>query len=158
MLKPLRYKNQEIPGFFISDEGKIYDGNGVEQELKLYPSEPYFYFKKYKVHKLMAHSFLGYKPGYDVHHKNECKRDNRLQNLHYISHSQHSRLHNLGIKRSEQSKAKNRAAHPKKPVYCLQLNKVFESIHAASKELSLHRHCISNCCKGKCKTTRRITF
>ena len=58
MLVQLKYKNDVIPGYFISDEGKIYDSNGVEQELKLYPSEHYFYFKKHKVHQMMTHSFL----------------------------------------------------------------------------------------------------
>lgn len=61
MLKQLKYKNDVIPGYFISDEGKIYDSNGVEQELKIYSSKPYYYFKKHKVHQMMIHSFYEYK-------------------------------------------------------------------------------------------------
>ena len=61
MLKELKYKNDVIPGYFIDQNGKIYDSNGVEQELKLYTCEPYYYFKGRKVHKMMAHSFYGYK-------------------------------------------------------------------------------------------------
>ena len=70
MLVQLKYKNDVIPGFFISDEGKIYDENGVEQEQKLYSSYPYFYFKNHEVHEMMSHSFYGYKEGFDVHHIN----------------------------------------------------------------------------------------
>lgn len=61
MLVQLKYKNDVIPGYFISDEGKIYDAEGIEQELELYTCEPYFYFKGQRVHKLMAHSFYRYK-------------------------------------------------------------------------------------------------
>ena len=78
MLKQLKFKDAEIQGFFISDEGKIYDAEGVEQELKIYSNNPYYFFKKYGVHVMMAHSFYGYKKGYDVHHKNYVKTDNRL--------------------------------------------------------------------------------
>ena len=58
MLKQLKFKNEEIEGYFISEDGKIYDENGVEQEQKLYPSSPYYRFKGLKVHMMMAHSFL----------------------------------------------------------------------------------------------------
>lgn len=58
MLVQLKYKNDVIPGFFISDEGKIYNAEGFEQELKLYSRCDYYYFKSHKVHQMMAHSFL----------------------------------------------------------------------------------------------------
>lgn len=61
MIKALQYKNEVIPGFFIDQNGKIFDANGVEQEQKLYTCDPYFYFKNNKVHIMMAHSFFGYK-------------------------------------------------------------------------------------------------
>lgn len=78
MMKQLKYKNDVIPGFFISDEGKIYDSNGVEQKQYICSSSPYYFFKRHEVHKMMAHSFYEYKKGYDVHHKNYVKTDNRL--------------------------------------------------------------------------------
>ena len=58
MLVQLKYKNDLVPGFFISDEGKIYDENKVEQKLRFYSSKSYFYFKKHQVHQMMIHSFL----------------------------------------------------------------------------------------------------
>lgn len=154
-----------FPGYFISDEGKIYDAEGVEQELKLYTCEPYFYFKNHKVHIMMAHSFFGYQPGYNVHHKNEIKTDNRLQNLSYLTRAEHNSLHKirntnmLGKKHSDQSKAKmSFARKDKKQVYCVQLNKVFDSTVIAGKELSLYHGSIIKCCKGKLKTTGGYHF
>lgn len=62
MIKALKYKNEIIPGYFISEEGRIYDSNGVEQEQKIYKgNHPYYYFKSHEVHKMMCHSFFGYK-------------------------------------------------------------------------------------------------
>lgn len=61
MLTQLFYKDKPIQGYFISDEGKIYDAEGIEQELKFYPNNPYFYFKSHRVHIMIAHSFYGYK-------------------------------------------------------------------------------------------------
>lgn len=58
MLVQLKYKNDVIPGYFISDEGKIYDTEGVEQELKIYPGHKYLNFKGQRVHIMMVHSFL----------------------------------------------------------------------------------------------------
>ncbi|MBO5853218.1 MAG: hypothetical protein J6Q61_00610 [Bacteroidales bacterium] len=61
MIKALKYKNEVMEGFFISEEGKIYDGNGNEQEQKLYSKQskhPYYHFKGKAVHNLMCHSFF----------------------------------------------------------------------------------------------------
>lgn len=121
------------------------------------------------------------------------KLDNRLQNLKYLTPSEHTILHkignkytlgkklseehkekisaaNIGRKHSEQSKAKIRAAstgrkhseetkakiranNKKKQVYCVELDKVFEGINIAAKELHLRPDYISQCCNGKRKTT-----
>ena len=179
-LTQLKYKNQEIPGYFISEDGKIYDENGVEQELKLYKGQSYYRFKSHAVHKMMCHSFFGYKEGFDVHHKNENKLDNRLDNLKYLTHADHCRLHstgnkytlgkklsvehkekissaNKGKKRSTEAKKKMSKSRQKK-VYCLQLNKVFESIKQAAQELSLARSGISMCCLGIRKTCGKFQF
>ena len=175
MLVQLKYKNDLVPGFFISDEGKIYDENGVEQNQYICSTCPYYRFKKREVHKMMAHSFYGYKEGFDVHHLNQIKTDNRLQNLVYLTRAEHLSLHKIGNKyclgkklsdehkakigasrkgrkHSKQTKEKMRDSQKKKQVYCVELNKVFAGINIAAKELSLFPFSISQCCKGKLKT------
>lgn len=63
-----------------------------------------------------------------------------------------------GKNHTEQTKAKISAAHTKKQVYCLELDKVFEGVNIASKELSLHQSSITECCQGKRKTTGGYHF
>lgn len=59
MLKQLKFKNDVIPGYFIDQNGKIYDSDGVEQELKFHSKRDYYYyFKRHDVHQMMAHSFF----------------------------------------------------------------------------------------------------
>jgi hypothetical protein len=46
------------------------------------------------VHHLVAESFNGIKPlGFDVHHLNENRQDNRHVNLAYLPHGSHTTLH-----------------------------------------------------------------
>lgn len=55
--------------------------------------------KKHLVHRLVWAAFKGDVPhGYNVHHVNENKADNRLENLALMPHAAHSRFHNLGEK------------------------------------------------------------
>lgn len=120
----LKYKKSFIDGYFIDLNGNIYDHNGVKQET--YISDGYQMFKRYKVHQLMCHSFYGYKPGFDIHHKNQIKTDNRLQNLVYLPRAEHRRLHII-----------DNNPHPKKKVICLETGIEYESISAASKEFNI---------------------
>ena len=47
---------------------------------------------------------------------------------------------------------------PKKPIYCVELDRVFESAVAAAEELKLSTPGISQCCNGKQKTTGGYHF
>lgn len=46
----------------------------------------------------------------------------------------------------------------KKKVYCIELNKVFPSIHACAKQLDLYATLVCKVCKGKLKRTGGYTF
>jgi hypothetical protein len=52
--------------------------------------------KSYSVHRLAMEEHLGVKLGRDVvvHHENEDKLDNRIENLKVLTHAEHARLHN----------------------------------------------------------------
>lgn len=68
------------------------------------------------------------------------------------------RLANIGKKRSAETKEKMRNSHQKKAVYCFELNKVFDGVRTASRELSLYHNSIILCCNGKLKTTGGYHF
>ena len=77
-------------------------------------------FEKY-LHRLIYEDHYGEIPdGYMVHHKNENKLDNRIDNLELMSHEEHSAYHSkgkqywLGRKHSEETKEKIRQSHIKK--------------------------------------------
>ena len=60
------------------------------------------------VHRIMAHTFYGYKPGLAIHHLNQKKTDNALANLVYLTSSEHRKIHNENM--SEETRAKLAAA------------------------------------------------
>lgn len=93
----------------------------------------------------------------DVHHKNEIKHDNRVQNLEIISHSEHTILHNLGSVQSNETrhkistKAKKRFVDKRKhPSYKDVDHKLIEMIKEGkkpteiSKKLNITRKTVYN--------------
>ena len=50
---------------------------------------------------------------------------------------------------SEETKRKISAKHKKKPIYCFETNKIYESIQGCAKELNLSASAICAVCKGK---------
>lgn len=85
--------------------------------------------KHYYVHRLVAQTYL---PNPDnlpqVNHKDECTTHNYLNNLEWCSvdYNQY-----YGTKRNRQAKAISR------PVYCVELDKTFDSLAEAAKFLNI---------------------
>ena len=85
---PLSFKGQNL---------KISTDRGGYKYLKLCNSG---FCKKYKVHRLVAFSFIGDCTGLQINHKNGIKSDNRISNLE-ICDSTHNNRHALemGLKK-----------------------------------------------------------
>lgn len=82
-----------------------------------------------KVHRLVAEHFIPNPFGLEtVNHKDEDKRNNDVDNLEWMTRGDNIR-YGTGIERS----AKGRS----KAIYCIELDKVFESLTKAAQELDI---------------------
>ena len=100
--------------------------------------------KIYLVHRLVQEAYIpNPKELPCVNHKDENKENNALPNLEWCDITYNN---NYGSRNEKAGKALG------KPVYCIELSRVFESASVAARELSLNQSSISQCCTGKRKT------
>ena len=115
----IKYKNKIFPEYFIDPETAIItNSKGEIQKIKIIDGRPYF--KGHKLYEWQVHTHLGYKLGMDIHHLDENKMNNSLSNLVYLTHSEHSKIHNkIGKKLSDETKQKMSEAKrgEKHPLY-----------------------------------------
>ena len=119
--------------------------------------------KEFFVHRLVALAFIpnpDNKPHID--HIDTNPLNNVYTNLHWVTPKennnneltkQHVSEAMKGKKISEETKEKRR-----KKIYCVELDKVFNSIKEASEELGIFATTISAVCKGKRKTVGGYHF
>ena len=102
----IRYKDIILEDYFIDPEtAVITNSKGEIQKIKIKDGRPYF--KRHWIHQWQVHTYIGYKSGYDIHHLDENKLNNSLSNLVYLTHSEHSKIHNkIGKKLSDETKRK----------------------------------------------------
>lgn len=102
--------------------------------------------KQFLIHRLVAETYISNPNGLpQVNHINEDKTDNRVENLEWTTAKEND---NHGTRNKRIAKS----------VYCVELDKTFESQTEAAKELGISRGNISSCCKGKLKTAGGYHF
>jgi len=105
-------------------------------------------YKRYKVHRLVAEAFI---PNPDnlpkVLHRDDNPANNCVDNLYFGT--QADNMCDMA--------SKNRQRVKKRPVVAIlpdgSREYEFESMHEASRQTGVNQGNISNCCRGRCKTT-----
>ena len=115
--------------------------------------------KTCKVHTLKAHAFL-YVPNpltYNiVRHLNDCKTDNRLENLAWGTMSDNIKDSIRNGSFSYESRVKNGAKNgakngkkTSKPIRCIETEITYLNAHEAEYKTGINRRGINYCCHGK---------
>ena len=98
----------------------------------------------FRVHRLVAKAYIPNPEGKEtVNHKDENKQNNNVNNLEWLTRAENN---NYGTHN------KRSAIKRRKPVYCVELDRVFDSITEAAKETNTRADGISACCIGRNKT------
>ena len=107
----------------------------------------------------ISQSLMGNKNGLGHPCSEEKKKKiSEAQKGRYLTEEHKQKLSEATKKRhapcSEQAKENIRKASHKKPVYCEELNKVFESVQECSRQLGIPATNISKLCNGRGKTLK----
>ena len=94
-----------------------------------------------QVHRLVAEAYIPNEEGKpQVDHINEVKDQNYVPNLRWATPGENSRHSNLGRKRYWSSK--------RRPIYCVELDKVFATQAAACREIGLSSSALNRALRG----------
>ena len=97
--------------------------------------------KQYLVHRLVAEAYISNPLNLpQVNHKDENPLHNYINNLEWCDNT-----YNLSYGTRLERSVKGH----KKPIYCVELDKIFDSVADASRELNIDNSGIVKVCKGK---------
>lgn len=104
--------------------------------------------KNYSIHRLVAEAFIPNPNDWPiVNHKDENKANNDISNLEWCTYS-----FNNSYGQSHIARVQMHAKAISKAVYCIELERTFESAKEASKILGITHSNIVHCLKGRHKT------
>ena len=107
----------------------------------------------YKLHRLVAMQFIANPHNLtDINHINGNKKDNRVENLEWLSHSDNIKHSYMVLGRKHNPKKSY------KRVFCITTGIEYESFKSASESTGCKIPNICNCCKGNIKQTKGYKF
>ena len=138
--------------------GKILSAGNNKEGYKLVTLAKNGKLKTFKVHRLVAEAFIpnpDNKP--EVDHINTIRYDNRAENLRWVTRKENESNETTKNHRSENFKGRILSEEHKKKigkangklVYCVELDKVFESTSEASRQLGINKRNIASVCRGE---------
>ena len=101
---------------------------------------------KKRIHRLVAEAYIPNPENKcDVNHKDEDKSNNHVSNLEWATRSENVR-YGSSLARGIELRKKHYG------VYCVELNKVYDTMNAAAAATGVKRNNIGYCCRGIQKT------
>ena len=103
--------------------------------------------KNMRIHRLVCDAFLPNPYNLpEVNHRNECKTDNRVENLEFCDHIYNC---NFGTRNERAAKGKTNHIKLSKKVKCLETGIVYPSTQEIERQLGFAHNKISQCCNKK---------